>query len=98
MKINIATIGQLNSGWIDIIGIAAFSMQAVLISTFVILLIRTELKSLKNTIIAGIHFGETLAVKPFPKTTLKADLRYDIYRYNEYFTEADGKAFAEELA
>ncbi|HNV92759.1 MAG TPA: hypothetical protein P5518_00975 [Candidatus Cloacimonas sp.] len=42
-------------------------------------------------------FRGDLAVKPFPKTTLKADLRYDIYRYNEYFTEADGKAFAEEL-
>ena len=33
-----------------------------------------------------------IAIKPFPKTIVKANLRYEQYRYNEYFTEADGEA------
>ena len=37
-----------------------------------------------------------LAVKPLPKTTVKTNLRYELYRYNKYFTEADGKAITGE--
>jgi len=37
-----------------------------------------------------------IAIKPLPKTIVKANLRYELYRYNEYFTEGDGKAIAGE--
>ncbi|MEN6445521.1 MAG: hypothetical protein ABFC98_05695 [Candidatus Cloacimonas sp.] len=38
-----------------------------------------------------------LAIKPFPQTTVKTNLRYDVYKYNEYFTEGDGSALEYEV-
>ncbi|HQM03693.1 MAG TPA: hypothetical protein PLJ90_03220 [Candidatus Cloacimonas sp.] len=37
-----------------------------------------------------------IAIKPLPKTIVKANLRYELYRYNEYFTEGDGTAITGE--
>ena len=39
-----------------------------------------------------------LAIKPFKNTTLKANYRIEEFRYNEFFTEADGKATQTGLA